>query len=89
MRNPKLLTLLRQGCEIRYPLGFYLKGILDRNFIETGYRELGEEEIAERGIYYIMNEKGLESALQAKEEYSDGDRDDKELAIQERKGEMG
>lgn len=88
MRNPKLLSLLRQGCEIRYPSGFFMKGIVDRNFIESGFYH-DDTNVRFSLDYYIMNEHGLESILELEEAYSDNDRDDKELALQERKEEMG
>ena len=39
IRNPKLLCLLRKGCSITFPSDVILRGIVDRNFIETAMRD--------------------------------------------------
>lgn len=86
MRNPKLLSLLRQGCTVIFPSGFTLEGDTESNLIVTGCSDKDGDSV--HIGYRSLDEEGLEKALQEEEEFSDGDRDDKELALQERKEEM-
>lgn len=85
MRNPKLLSLLRQGCTVIFPSGYFFEGLPNDNYIQVGWIE-GDEEYKD-GLW-ILDEFGLDQAIRDEERYSDGDRDDKELALQERKEEM-
>lgn len=86
MRNPKLLSLLRQGCVVIYPSGYFLEGLSNDNYIQVGWIE-GDEK--HKDGFWTLDEFGLERAIHDEEKFSDGDRNDKELALQERKEEMG
>lgn len=91
MRNPKLLSLLRQGCVVQFPLRIRMAAFADSNLIEVGY--IDRDNVKDKEIFIILgyrdlSEEGLERALQDEEEYAERNCDDKELALQERKEEM-
>jgi hypothetical protein len=67
MRNPKLLCLLRKGCEIIFPSDYFFRGLPEDNYIQVGYKE-GEYETKD-GLW-PMNEEGLESALKDEEKWN-------------------
>ena len=37
MKNPTLLTLLKQGCKITFPSGYILSGDISNGYINTGF----------------------------------------------------
>lgn len=95
MRNPKLLSLLRQGCSMW--LGyFYIIGLPDRNMIQYGngnqyylYPDGYEEpERLDTITYTDLNEEGLEIVLKERDRYESIDEDVRKLYLQERKEEM-
>ncbi len=71
IRNPKLLCLLRKGCSITFPSDVILRGIVDRNFIETAMRDPYDLNMYVPIDLYVMDEKGLEEALQYEESVCD------------------
>jgi hypothetical protein len=87
MRNPKLLSLLRQGCLVKFPSGILFHGWPTSNMLHTSIYDLDNHRLESN--WYDLNEKGLESALKDEEEYAESINNDKEFVLQERKEEMG
>ena len=63
MKNPTLLTLLKQGCTITFPCGYRLTGIPDLKYIQCA-TEFGQD-----GLWTLSRE-GLISALKDVKEYA-------------------
>jgi len=85
MRNPKLLTLLRQGCSIVFPSGFSIHMIPDSDFIESGYMD---QETYIGIDTYDLSEEGLEYALDNEEFYAFRKLDNDNLRDEEQEMEM-
>lgn len=87
MRNPKLLSLLRQGCTVIYPSGYFLEGDTESNLIATGIIDIQSEDKTGTG-YRTLSENGLEFAIDDEEEYSEGRSIEQEMKRQEAKEEL-
>lgn len=85
MRNPKLLCLLRRGCEITFPSGYFFRGLPEDNYIQVGWKE-GEYEMKD-GLW-LLNEEGLESALKDEEKFDEKLKDENRLQQEEREEEL-
>lgn len=86
MRNPRLLTLLRQGCIVHFPSGYLFQPDNESGLIRIGC--LNKDGDQDHLGYRSLCERGLEVAMIEQEIYSERLCDDKELALQERKEEM-
>ena len=87
MRNPKLLTYLRQGCMIIFPSGYLLEGVPDSDLICTGIIDIQDDDKTVLG-YRTLSEEGLLEALDNQEEYCEGQMIEKEMKRQEAKQEL-
>jgi hypothetical protein len=67
MKEETILNLLKQGCEIKFPSGYILKGDPARNYIDTGF-DIGNGYHSD-GLR-ILNEEGVRLALSDAKEFS-------------------
>ena len=86
MRNPKLLSLLRQGCTVIFPSGYILERDEDNDLI---CNKIMTETFEWTGDgYRSLTENGLELALVDEENYFESKIESEQLTLQERKEEM-
>jgi hypothetical protein len=67
MKNPTLLTLLKMGCQVRFPSGYILTGDPRTNYIDTSYDDGCDGTIPD-GLQ-SLNRDGLHLSLKDEQTY--------------------
>jgi hypothetical protein len=62
----QMLTLLKMGCEIRFPSGYILRGDPANNYIDTLYEV---ERIKYPDRLRILDKEGIKQAVQDERDY--------------------
>lgn len=61
--RPTILSLLKDGCMIKFPSGYYISGDLSTGYIDTGYESDGQNfpdglrPLDEDGVLLALNDE--------------------------------